>query len=203
MNATATPTPTQSTAIDPADHVKLVTWIVTDFIRRYPHEQRHRDDVFGEAYLALCEAAKRFDPTHDSKAKFATYARSYIWGRLQTAEQSRGTVNATGWFRKMGHVQPEISSIHKRGNIGVRMEIDQTLARDNGQEQADMCMDVRQALDELTEKERIVVELMLDNDERQFLIASALGISRALVWQRLESAKRKLAKSIAVYGEAA
>ena len=64
----------------PPPHRRLNQQSYKPSYKRQSYRQSYRQDLLQEGALALIEAAQRFHPSH--KARFATYARLWVAGRL-------------------------------------------------------------------------------------------------------------------------
>lgn len=70
-----------SAGINPAEHLGLARLLTTSFFRKRKNKYVTYDDLYQEASVALCLAARTFDPNHG--ARFSTYAYVTITNQLR------------------------------------------------------------------------------------------------------------------------
>lgn len=72
----ATPYDPETATVNPADHVRLATWIVT---RHYRHARNHAEDLVQDALESFTRSARTYDPARSSFASWAVrMARRYL-----------------------------------------------------------------------------------------------------------------------------
>lgn len=188
--------------INPAEHLRLATRIVSKHIASVPRHAHLRDDLTAAAYLGLCEAAKRFDPR---VAKWSTYACIYAHGyMLQEVAHIAGATRAPRYRTSTRLVDPRTYSL----DVPVRGFDDTTWldlleATDEDPEAATARAEdadrVRGLLEHLDPRSRHVIERRFglgdDRDLTLCEVGEEIGVCRERVRQLEAKALAKLRRA--------
>lgn len=74
-----------TTVINPADHLRLAGKLAGPYLEKFP---RLADDILAAGYLGLCLAARKYD----GRAKFSTYAASWVRREVLEAIRNADTI---------------------------------------------------------------------------------------------------------------
>lgn len=153
---------------------------------------REVDDAMQQAALGIMRAASKFDPGHGGLAKFRTYASHWIRRMTQvrkTDDCKPGQIMVGGKIKSVKNI--EISSEDDGRSDQFHPETDNT---DVG-----VRFDVSQALAQLSEADRSLVERRLVHGESLAVISEATGISVGKLKTRIDFLTERLQNSLRNY----
>jgi RNA polymerase sigma factor for flagellar operon FliA len=170
-------------------HSKLVDYMVNRYLKRYFVGTMEREDLISWGMIGLVQAARAWDPSRSRS--FSTMAclaieRAIIRGvnREWRPDEARATVSLdAGPFEEEGS---ERFVDFLQGDENVEAQI---LASDTG-------MAVRQALAELPEDQRELIERHYLHDEAVRDIAREMGVTRQAIYLREKLALRHLREKL-------
>lgn len=157
--------------IDVTPHLSLAKWIAGRVLRKWP--KTPIDDMLGQAYLLLVDAATRFDP--DRGVQFNTYATHRIYGRLRE------------WARREWHLAKQHREVEITENVDVIADHDEW----------DLRVDLNQAIDAagLTARQREGLAMVIIDGLSAAESGRAIGVTRHAGQQMYESALTKVRES--------
>lgn len=171
---------TMEAKVDPAEHMPLAMKLAGEYARE------HRvpvDDMLSAAYLALCRAAKGFDPTRGFA--FSTYAYRSICRALhhEVMTQHRGYIGTHGRLRR-----PPMRRVH----IDLHSDRQAVHAQRTDRSESRTQHQARQLARGLTESfahDRQISEIvqLFGRGLNQQQIYRALGVSRGTVFTRVRT----------------
>lgn len=156
--------------IDPKDHLGLVHLVLHTMRLRVSLKERYREDLLSAGYVALVEAAQRFD--HERGPTFSTYACKCIKGQMLT---------------ELGRHRPYDLSLEGEDGHGIIV----IAGCPEDEHRSEVCLSVASILDGLEPSDRELLERIYGVGrpaESLTDIASALGISKQAVDQRRDKA---------------
>lgn len=166
----------ESPAINPADHIRLAMWFAKkQYSRRDPVFD---SDEFGDACLALCVAAKSYDPTR-GEASFLTYA-------------TRAIVNTYG-EKKLKQSAIKRTSGRKRAPLLLENLVapEQPATVDNAEE-------VEKCLRHLSDRERRVLVARFLKGQSLKQVSKSERLHSSMITQIVTKAIRKIRNSYGI-----
>lgn len=181
--------------IDPAEHLGLAHWGARRFVDRLRvagFEPGEAEEWVGEAYAALCDAARTYDP---AKAKWSTHASSTMYWKLRDE-----------WERRRGHQRASNSGWRKIRAVSLgAFEEAPFGGEDPALAEADERMDagalLERAMAGLSERERLVLERRAAGQSME-LISAVDGCTRERTRQIELAALAKCRAALGVKGTA-
>lgn len=169
------------------DHLALAAATTRRFIARYglpPYRALDADDLESEAYLALCHAAEHWNP---ERGKFSTLAVTVIENHLKNFAWNRKALDLVSLDapldeeRALGEVLPDPAP-------GPDEQCEQAATRDA----------VRAALQRLPDRDREVMEALLDGHTTAEL-AQRDGVSRQRIDQIRARSFERMRRSLIAF----
>jgi RNA polymerase sigma factor (sigma-70 family) len=163
-------------------HMDLVASIARRVHRSLP-DQFDLADLAGEGYLALCKAARRYDPANHGGAPFSSYARMVIRGgiiesvrRKRWTEQTRPSIDAHAEFDGHEDVDPRHATEAARAMDRLAHANPAPVSIDAARMRAKLA----DAAQYLVPLERQVLQLVYSNEQPPIrTVAARLGLSVA------------------------
>lgn len=163
--------------------------LVTHLARRVLGSRYNADDFLDDVQdgmVALWRAAENYDPDHDTKAKFASYATLVIVRRLLAKNRrrvARRDAMVTVTFRCSDHYDEEGFA------SGVFNEPMQEL-------EAEILTDVSDAVNDLPDDERRLVRQHYYEGRNLEDIGRELGVSHTTAWKRIRRGVAKVREAV-------
>jgi RNA polymerase sigma factor (sigma-70 family) len=142
---------------------------------RLNRDQQLAEDLVHDAFITLIDSSKEFESYEHLRAWLLTVIRNLVYRELYRLNRARS--------------EPLIQETH---DIGVRIE--------NGFAQNDLKSDLAFCMSQLSEPNRIILQLKYSDNLENEIIAVKLNIPPSVVPMRLTRARQELGKLMSAHG---